>query len=57
MKAAGIPFLVTIPRYIKYVSAGKLDSMKTGHILKNFKVLIGVYVTKGFKVTSMLADN
>ena len=31
--------------------------MNTGHILKHFKALIGAYVTRGFKVTIMLADN
>ena len=41
MKVAGIPFLMTISRHIKFGSAGKLDSMKTGHILKHFKALIG----------------
>ena len=53
----GIPFLVTISRHIKFGSAGKLDSIKTGHILKHFKALIGAYVTRGFKVTIMLKDN
>ena len=57
MKVAGIPFLVTISRHITFGSAGKLDSMKTGYILKHFKALIGVYITRGFKVTIVLADN
>ena len=57
MKVAGIPFLVTISRHITFGSAGKLDNMKNNHILKHFKALIGVYVTRGFKVTIMLADN
>ena len=57
MKVAGIPFLMTISRHIKFGSAGKLDSMKTGHILKHFKALIVAYITRGFKVTIVLADN
>ena len=57
MKVAGILFLMTISRHIKFGSAGKLDSIKTGHILKHFKALIGAYVTRGFKITIMLADN
>ena len=57
MKVAGIPFLMTISRNIKFGSAGKLDNMKTGHILKHFKALIGAYVTRGFKVTIMITDN
>ena len=57
MKVTGIPFIMTISRHVKFRSAGKLDSMKTGHILKHFKALICAYVTRGFKVTIMLADN
>ena len=49
MKVAGIPFLVTISRHIKYGSAGKLDST-----IKHFKALVGAYVTRGLKVTIML---
>ena len=41
MKVAGIPFLMTISRNIKFGSAGKLDNMKNSHILKHFKALIG----------------
>ena len=57
MKVAGIPFLMTILRHINFGSADKLDSMNTGHIPTHFKTLIGAYVTRGFKATSMLADN
>ena len=57
MKVAGIPFLMTISTQIRFGSAGRLDSMKTGHLLKHFKALTGVYVSRGFKVTIMLADN
>ena len=57
MKVAGIPFLMTISKHIKFGSAGKLDNMKAGHILKHFKALIGAYVTRDFKVTIILADN
>ena len=31
--------------------------MKSGHILKHVKDLLGAYVTNGFKVTRMLVDN
>ena len=57
MKVAGIPFLMTISKHIKFGSAGKLDSMKNTHIITHFKAIIGAYVTRGFKVTLMLADN
>ena len=57
MKVAGIPFLMTISRHNKFGSAGKLDSTKNGHILKHFKALIGAYITRGFKLIIMLADN
>ena len=57
MKVAGIPFLMTISRHIKFGSAGRLVNMKNSHILKHFKALIGAYVTRGFKVTIILADN
>ena len=57
MKVAGIPFLMTISKHIKFGSAGKLDSMKNSHIIKHFKAIIGAYVTRGFKVTIILADN
>ena len=41
----------------KVTEAHALDSMKTGHIFKHFKALIGAYVTRGFKVAIMLAGN
>ena len=53
MKVTGM----AIARHIKFGSAGKLDSMKTGHLPKHFKALSGAYVTRGFKVTIILADN
>ena len=56
MKVAGIPFLVTIRRHIKSGSAGKMDSTN-GHILKHFNALVGTYVTRGFKVITLLAGN
>ena len=31
--------------------------MKNSHLLKHFKALMGAYVTRGFRVTIMLADN
>ena len=57
MKVTGIPFLMTISRHIKFGSAGKLDTMKNSHIMKHFKAIIGAYVTRGFRVTIILADN
>ena len=57
MKVTGIPFLMTISRHIKFGSAGRLDTMKNSHIIKHFKALIGTYVTRGFRVTIILADN
>ena len=57
MKVTGIPFLMTISRHIKFGSAGKLDSMKNSHIIKHFKAIVGAYVTRGFRVTIILADN
>ena len=56
MKVADIPFLMIISRNIKFGSAGKLDSMKT-NILKHFKALVGKYVSRGFRVTIIFADN
>ena len=57
MKMSGISFLVTIFRHITFEVAGKLDNMKSGHIFKHFKALIGAYAIRGFKVTTMFADN
>ena len=57
MKVTGIPFLMTISRHIKFGSAGKLDSMKNSHILTHFKAIIEAYVTRGYRVTIILADN
>ena len=55
-RLAGIQFQLTIPRHLEFVSTGKLDRLKHGHILKYFKALISAYVTSGFKVARMLAD-
>ena len=57
MKVTGIPFLMTTSRHIKFGSAGKLDNMKNSHIIKHFKAIIGTYVSRGFRVTIILADN
>jgi len=56
MKVTGIPFLVTILKHIKVSTAGKLDNMNNSHIIKHFKAVIGAYVTRGFRVTIILAD-
>ena len=57
MKVSGIPFLMTISKHIKFGSAGKLDNMQNGHIMKHFKAIIGAYTTRGFRVTIIMADN
>ena len=35
----------------------KLDMMKNSTILKYFKLIVGIYHTRGFQVTIILADN
>ena len=57
MYVAKIPFLLTISKHIKLGSAGKLDSMDNSQFIKHFKTIIGTYMTRGFKVTLLLADN
>ena len=57
MKVPGIPFFMTILKHIKFGTAGKLDNMNNSHIIKHFKAVIGAYVTRGFRVTVILADN
>eukprot|EP00804_Cyclotella_cryptica_P027563 CCRYP_007501-RA/>CCRYP_007501-RA protein AED:0.35 eAED:-0.96 QI:0/-1/0/1/-1/1/1/0/333 len=57
MKVNGIPFLMTISRHIKFGSAGKLDNMSNPTILSHFKVVMGVYASRGFRVAVILADN
>eukprot|EP00804_Cyclotella_cryptica_P010564 CCRYP_019864-RA/>CCRYP_019864-RA protein AED:0.30 eAED:-0.33 QI:0/0/0/0.5/1/1/2/0/271 len=57
VKVNGIPFLMTISRHIKFGSAGKLDNMSAPTIISHFKVVIGVYASRGFRVTVILADN
>ena len=52
-----IPFLITISKHINFGTAGKLDNMNNSHIIKHFKAVIGAYVTRGFRVTIILADN
>ena len=57
MKVNGIPFFMTISNHIKFGSAGKLDSMENSMILKHFKLVMGVYAVRGFRVTIIMADN
>ena len=57
MKVTKIPFLMSISRHIKFGTAGRLDTMKNDHILKHFKLIIGTYAIRGFRVTLMLGDN
>ena len=57
MKVTGIPFLMTILKHIKFGTAGKLDNMNNSHIIKHFKAVISAYVTRGFHVTIILANN
>ena len=56
-EVTSILFLMTISRHIKFGSTGKLDNIKTGHILNHFKALNGAYITRSLKVTIMLTDN
>jgi hypothetical protein len=52
-----IPFLMTISRYIKFGTAGKLDIQDDKTILKHVRrAVVAVYTTRGFKVTIMLGD-
>ena len=57
MKVNNIPFFMTISRHIKFGSAGKLDALDNKTIISHFKVVLGVYATRGFPVTIILADN
>ena len=57
MKVSGISFLMTISKHIKFGSVGKLDNMNNSNIIKHFKAVIGAYVTRGFRVTIILANN
>jgi hypothetical protein len=57
MKVNGIPFLMTISRQIKFGSAGKLDTLENKTIISHFRVVIGVYASRGFRATIILADN
>eukprot|EP00804_Cyclotella_cryptica_P004090 CCRYP_019112-RA/>CCRYP_019112-RA protein AED:0.35 eAED:-0.77 QI:0/-1/0/1/-1/0/1/0/265 len=56
MKVNGIPFLMTISRHIKFSSAGKLENMSELTIISHFKVIMGVYASRGFRVTVILAN-
>ena len=47
-KVNNIPFLMTISRHIKFGSAGKLDALDNKTIINHFKVVLGVYATRGF---------
>ena len=57
MKVTGIPFLMTISKDIKFGTAGRLDNMNNSQIIKHFKAVISAHVTRGFRVTIILADN
>ena len=57
MKVTGIPFLMTISKHIKFGAASRLDNMNNRHIIKHFKAIIGAYVTRGFCVIIILANN
>eukprot|EP00804_Cyclotella_cryptica_P022012 CCRYP_000938-RA/>CCRYP_000938-RA protein AED:0.35 eAED:-0.94 QI:0/0/0/0.5/1/1/2/0/366 len=57
MKVNNIPFLMTISRHIKFGSAGKLDNMSNPTVISHFKAVIGVYASRGFRVSVILANN
>jgi hypothetical protein len=57
MKVNHIPFLMTMSRHIKFGSAGKLDTLENTTIISHFRVVMGVYASRGFRVTIILADN
>ena len=48
---------MTILKHIKFGTACKLDNMNNSHVIKHFKAVIGAYITCGFRVTIILADN
>ena len=57
MKVSNIPFLMTISRHIKFGSAGRLENMHNPTIISHIKVIMGVYCSRSFHVTIILADN
>jgi len=57
MKVNNILFLTTISWHIEFSTAGKFDTMKNAEIVKHFKHVIGIYITWGFCITIILADN
>ena len=57
MKVTGIPLVMTLSKHIKFVTADTLDNVSKSHTITHFKAVIGAYVTRGFHVTIILADN
>ena len=56
-KVTDIPFLMIISKHTKVGTADRLDNMNNSHSIKHFKAVIGAYVTRGYRVTIILADN
>ena len=48
---------MSISKHIKFNSACKVDNLNNSHPIKHIKAVIVAYVTRGFCVTIILADN
>ena len=48
---------MTISKHMKFGSAGKLDTLENATIISHFRVVMGVYASRGFCVTIILANN
>jgi hypothetical protein len=51
-----IPFFVSISRHIKFGTAEMLKSESAAQLMASFKLVTQTYVTRGFRVTSMMVD-
>jgi hypothetical protein len=51
-----IPFFVSISRHIKFGTAEMLKSESAAQLITSIKLVMQTYVTRGFRVTSMMVD-
>ena len=53
----GIPFFLTISRKLMFTAVNHLASRKVKNVFKAFKEIYGYYLKRGFRITTVHADN
>ena len=52
-----IPFILSISRKIRFITAEVLDNCKQGSLVKALQRIYGIYRKRGFRISTILGDS